>query len=151
MKGKSMFCPTCRAEFREGFTFCKSCNEPLVKELPPECAKCAAPEEGSPPGSGAKKPSRLEAAMNAFHVEKWLKKGAIIYVVLGILNDIARLLASTLLPGPRDMFGSSPAWITLNAVSFCYTVVSSVLWGAFFFALGRIIEILQEGLGNGRT
>lgn len=30
-----MFCPTCRAEYREGFTECVDCEVPLVSELPP--------------------------------------------------------------------------------------------------------------------
>lgn len=29
-----MYCPKCRAEFREGFIFCESCGENLVNELP---------------------------------------------------------------------------------------------------------------------
>ena len=31
-----MFCPECRAEYREGFTECSDCGIPLVRELPPE-------------------------------------------------------------------------------------------------------------------
>jgi hypothetical protein len=31
-----MFCPECRAEFREGFASCSDCGVPLVKELPPD-------------------------------------------------------------------------------------------------------------------
>ena len=31
-----MFCPTCRDEFREGFTWCRDCNASLVESLPPE-------------------------------------------------------------------------------------------------------------------
>ena len=31
-----MFCPKCRAEYREGFTECSDCKVPLVSELPPE-------------------------------------------------------------------------------------------------------------------
>ena len=31
-----MFCPNCRAEYREGFTTCADCDVPLVAELPPE-------------------------------------------------------------------------------------------------------------------
>ncbi len=31
-----MFCPECRAEYREGFVRCGSCNVDLVPELPPE-------------------------------------------------------------------------------------------------------------------
>lgn len=31
-----MFCPTCRDEFRAGFTRCARCEVDLVSELPPE-------------------------------------------------------------------------------------------------------------------
>ena len=31
-----MFCPKCRAEYREGFTECADCKVPLVSELSPE-------------------------------------------------------------------------------------------------------------------
>ena len=30
-----MFCPKCRAEYREGFKTCSDCNVELVEELPP--------------------------------------------------------------------------------------------------------------------
>ena len=31
-----MFCPKCRAEYREGLTVCSDCDSDLVDELPPE-------------------------------------------------------------------------------------------------------------------
>ena len=31
-----MFCPECRAEYREGFYECSDCQVPLVSELPPK-------------------------------------------------------------------------------------------------------------------
>lgn len=34
-----MFCPECRAEYREGFTRCSDCNVDLVEQLPPEQEK----------------------------------------------------------------------------------------------------------------
>ena len=33
-----MFCPECRAEYREGFYICTDCGVSLVSELPPESA-----------------------------------------------------------------------------------------------------------------
>jgi hypothetical protein len=30
-----LFCPKCRAEFREGYVFCRKCNTNLVDDLPP--------------------------------------------------------------------------------------------------------------------
>jgi len=43
-----VFCPSCRAEFREGFSPCESCDADLVeeKDLPPELAQ--ATEEPDP-------------------------------------------------------------------------------------------------------
>lgn len=35
-----MFCPKCRAEYREDFYKCADCNIDLVRELPPEPEKC---------------------------------------------------------------------------------------------------------------
>jgi hypothetical protein len=34
----TMFCPTCRAEYREGIVDCPTCHEPLTPELPPQPA-----------------------------------------------------------------------------------------------------------------
>ena len=31
-----MFCPECKAEYREGFYECAECKVPLIDELPPE-------------------------------------------------------------------------------------------------------------------
>jgi hypothetical protein len=34
-----MFCPECKAEYREGFKKCSDCNVDLVEQLPPEQAE----------------------------------------------------------------------------------------------------------------
>ena len=35
-KGLEMYCPLCRSEYRDGFTFCAECHAGLVEELPAE-------------------------------------------------------------------------------------------------------------------
>jgi hypothetical protein len=35
-EGNDLFCPSCKAEYRPGFTECADCSVPLVYELPPE-------------------------------------------------------------------------------------------------------------------
>jgi predicted amidophosphoribosyltransferase len=35
-RGDSVHCPTCGAEYREGFTSCADCGTPLVESLPEE-------------------------------------------------------------------------------------------------------------------
>ena len=40
-----MFCPRCRAEYREGFLKCVECNIDLVSELPPEPESAPEPEQ----------------------------------------------------------------------------------------------------------
>ncbi len=39
-----MYCPNCRAEYREGFTECADCGVPLVDELPPEAVPVRQPK-----------------------------------------------------------------------------------------------------------
>ncbi|MGW8286661.1 MAG: putative signal transducing protein [Desulfobulbales bacterium] len=34
-----MYCPSCRGEFREGFTRCEDCDEDLVEKLPEKAVK----------------------------------------------------------------------------------------------------------------
>lgn len=40
-----MFCPKCKAEYREGFRECSDCQIPLVRELPPEPQQALEPVE----------------------------------------------------------------------------------------------------------
>lgn len=63
-----MFCPKCRAEYREGFTKCSDCGEKLVASLGPVEKKPAAPVESvtvlkaSSPAESEAARSMLEAA-----------------------------------------------------------------------------------------
>lgn len=35
-RSDSMYCPTCRSQYRPGFTWCKDCDVSLVDEIPDE-------------------------------------------------------------------------------------------------------------------
>jgi len=128
-----MFCPKCRGEFREGFTVCQRCNENLVNELPPEpkrfVEKSSAPKE-------------------SFRIEKWLKKGAIIYIILSFYSDIMTIIRSFDLPGPFALPTGRPAMIISIIMGSSHFLVASLLWGAVFYGLGTVIEILRESLTN---
>lgn len=135
-----MYCPKCRAEFREGFTFCENCGENLVNELPPE------PERAERTQSPL-----VKFAKSVFPIEIWLKRGAIVYVVVGVLSDVAVLFAKTHMPGPFGMAHSGLGWVLVHVVEFCGGVIGSVLWGAFFYSIGVIIEILKEGFSDAQA
>ncbi len=44
-----MFCPQCKAEYRQGFTVCADCDVPLVWQLPTSPAAFEADSPGQPP------------------------------------------------------------------------------------------------------
>jgi hypothetical protein len=132
-----MFCPKCRMEYREGYTVCKECNEKLVEELPLESQEPL-----------AKQASRSSSLIVIFetNIEKWLKAGGIIYIFLGVLNDIAKSLSNT--SSLHDQFSIASFGVVFSAIGFCASVLYTILWGLFYFGLGRIIEILREGFKN---
>jgi phosphotransferase system glucose/maltose/N-acetylglucosamine-specific IIC component len=103
-----------------------------VDELPPE------PELPSTPKS-----SLLITRINR-NIEKWLKYGGIIYIVIGVLYDITNFIFKTF-RAQNGFPNSDQGLIILYIISLCNTVLSTILWGFFYFGLGKIIEILRKG------
>lgn len=132
-----MYCPKCRSEFREGFTFCESCNENLVDELPSEVKS----------GKNAV-PAIPDRAKNMFCVEKWLKGGAIVYVIVGLLSAISGLFFFISNPPHVGRTGAESGWTFFQITQFVSTVAGLVMWGAFFYGLGVIIEILKGAFSD---
>ena len=57
-----MFCPTCKAEYRPGFTECADCSVPLVYELPQE-----QPSENGPVSSDLDPNADLVAVYSTYN------------------------------------------------------------------------------------
>jgi hypothetical protein len=130
-----MFCPKCRGEFREGFTFCNKCNVELVDELPPE-------------ETVIKKLFTLSGLMKN-KIEKWLQIGGIIYIIIGIIYAIANFINRFVgFDGRIKIVFDNNTQACLSAINLCYSIFDSIIWGLFFFGFGRIAEILKEGLQN---
>lgn len=51
-----MFCPLCKAEYREGFTHCVDCDVDLVNELPPDALVAATSQQAAAPGDPVEDP-----------------------------------------------------------------------------------------------
>jgi len=76
-----MYCPECRAEYREGFTECSDCRVPLVAALPAE-PEAEPPADALPdpdPGPGPPDPDAemVEVFASADPLVLALAKGAI--------------------------------------------------------------------------
>ncbi len=128
-----MYCPKCRQEYREGFTVCKDCNEVLVNELPGEMKKQHT------------KGLSLNSLLNN-HVEKYLKIGGIIYIFIGLLNDIVKSIES--IASSNNHFSIVGTGLIFGAINLCFSALSTILWGFFYFWLGKILEILKAGFKN---
>jgi len=116
-----MYCPKCREEYREGFRVCQTCNEELVEQLVPI--------------SDIKLPKHPLIIMLDNSIEKCLKYGSIIYVLIGIIYELFYFWQNR-----------SSNLSKFTAIFLCQHLVTTILWGLFFYGLGRIIEILREGL-----
>ncbi len=46
-----MFCPICKAEYREGFVACADCSVPLVAQLPQKQDQRQGSQAGAPSGA----------------------------------------------------------------------------------------------------
>ena len=76
-----MYCPECRAEYREGFAECSDCRVPLVVALPPEPEAEPPPDElpVPDPGPGPPEPDAemAEVFASADPLQLALAKGAL--------------------------------------------------------------------------
>ncbi|HBE80725.1 MAG TPA: hypothetical protein DDW65_23515 [Firmicutes bacterium] len=71
-------------------------------------------------------------------IEKILKVGGMIYILIGIIYNVYMALNN------HQSHVSA-----LKIISYlCYTLISTILLGLFYYGMGRIIELLREGLSN---
>ena len=80
------------------------------------------------------------------NIEKWLKYGGIIYLFIGVFFDITNFIFKVFLADRRILFSQfNLGDIVFNAIQFVNSILLSILWGLFYFGLGKIIEILRKG------
>ena len=129
-----MFCPKCKAEFREGFTECKKCNVDLVEELPVE--------EIIETDVSNDKVNYL-AFLN-WKVEKWLKIGGITLIIISCIVEtleiIMKFIPNIDVMRPLNVDGQLLFYYVLQLL---YTLIKNIMYGIFYIALGKLLEIMR--------
>ena len=115
-----MYCPECRAEYREGFVHCADCDVDLVDALPPEdepdYLESATVFEGDPNNA-----ELVCATLEGSGIEAWVENEAAQSVYPGIVpakvevnvNDEERALEA-LEPGTEDLEAMDDATLGLS-------------------------------------
>ncbi|MGE5528428.1 MAG: hypothetical protein ACM3X6_04720 [Patescibacteria group bacterium] len=116
-----MYCPRCRAEYAEGCTRCSSCDTDLVEVLP-----TAGPRAG------------WRQTLLALPVERWLKLGSVVYVIVESLAVIAGKNGAGLL---RTMQGQPPGTMIYTWAA---GILSAIMWGLLYYGVGEIIGLLKK-------
>lgn len=127
-----MYCPKCKAEYREGFTYCKSCDAELVEGSP-------AIEEAQPVPSREKR--GLIRSLSA-NIDKWLKVGGIVVVAAGVVQVIWNLIQAT--PITARGMELQPMLRVSEALNALVSLPSAFLAGFGYFALGEVISLLRK-------
>lgn len=121
-----MFCPKCRAEFREGFTECKKCGVDLVEELSEEEIV------------ENKDVDKYLAFLN-WKIEKWLKVGGMTLIIVSLIVETL-LALQRFIPGIYKIEGKALFYALLQLV---YSLIKNVMYGVFYIALGNLLEIMK--------
>jgi hypothetical protein len=114
-----MFCPKCRSEFREGITYCNQCETELVEQLEEE-------KESS---------KSVFSDIMGYDVEKVLKIGGLIYIVVSILLVIVQVISDVILRKFDNYY------YFLNIIS---RLLSGFLTGMLFYGVGQIVSIFKK-------
>jgi hypothetical protein len=124
-----LFCPVCKGEFRDGFTYCKKCGVDLVEDAPID-------------DESIENSNKIISKILAFKIEDYLKIGGIVFIIVAILkegsNDFFSVVKNVEL---RSLVG----WQLFGTVMMIvYSIVKDTLWGLFYIALGYIIGFLKR-------
>ncbi len=128
-----MFCPICKGEFREGFTYCKKCRVDLVEELPST-------------DDNSEKSYEIISKILALKIEDYLKLGGIIFILIAILKELSNNIFSVVQNVELKSFNGWPLFGAIMTI--IYSVTKDILWGIFYVALGHIIGVLKRDINN---
>ena len=126
-----MYCPKCRAEFREGFYRCVKCDADLV--------------EGEPEPLPVLPPAwrRRLAMMKSYKIEDWLKLGAFVYVGLEILATF--IGRSGILVHPP---GNPEEW-RMSLVGMGMNIFGAAVQAGLYYGVGELIGLVRKAAGSG--
>ncbi len=125
-----MYCPNCKAEFREGFSQCMKCGVDLVEAL------ADTPPIGEDRLAGGPRTPR------GFDVARWLKTGAVVYVAVQALNAFLGRLSTANL-------GAGVGGVGLYLLTAAGLLLSALMQGLVYYGLGEIINLLRHGPKHG--
>jgi hypothetical protein len=129
--GNFMYCPVCRAEYREGFIHCKKCDADLVDTLPPV-------------DETELKSKNLWHKLLSLSIEKWLKVGGVTVIIASFLYDLIKTIDNLL---QYSVQGSGDFKNVCFAIAgFFYSVIIDSMWGIFYISLAHIIALLKKGV-----
>lgn len=130
-----MFCPNCRDEFREGFNYCKKCDEELVEELLQDDL------------NNEKKEVEKDNNFLKLDIENLLKIGGLSLMTISIIYTIIKTLKDFI---PNYSIHANGQEILFIILSLVYSILYSAMWGLFYYGLGEIIGLLKRRFNDDR-
>lgn len=131
-----MFCPNCKDEFREGFDYCKKCDEELVEKLPQD------------DWNNERKEVEKDNNFFKLDIENVLKIGGLSLMVISVIYTIINTLKDFL---PNYLIHPNGREVLFVILSLAYSILYNAMWGLFYYSLGEIIGLLKRRFNDDRS
>ena len=79
----------------------------------------------------------------SLNIEGFLKYGGIVFIIISILTEITNIIYSLT---QNAQLRNAAGWDLFAVImGVAYSIGKDILWGIFYIALGRIIQLLKKG------